>query len=53
MAFLDSDGFGGGSASDGIGRISSSPSGGNFAVFDSLYGHFDPTKLDAGFGRIR
>ena len=26
---------------------------GEVAAFYSLYGHFDPTKMDSGFGRIR
>jgi hypothetical protein len=53
MAVRDSDGLGGGSDSDEFGRIPSSPAGHSFAVFDSLYGHFDPTELGSRIGRIR
>jgi len=53
IAVRDSDGFGGGSDSDGFGRIPSSLAGNCFAVLYSLYGHFDPTETGSGFGRIR
>ena len=53
MALSDSDGFGRGSDSGGFGWITSSPAGTNFAVFYSLYGHFNPTGMDFRFGRIR
>jgi len=53
MAVRDSDGFGGGSDSDGFGRIPSCPAGDFSAVLYSLYGHFDPTGMGSGFGRIR
>jgi hypothetical protein len=53
MAVRDSDGFGGGSDSAGFGRIPSSPAGDVLAVLYSLYGHFDPTEIGSGFGRIR
>ena len=49
----DSEGIGRGSDSGGLGRISSIPAGEFFVVFHSLYGHFDSTEIDSGFGRIR
>ena len=55
MAFPDSDGFGRGSDSGGFGPIPSSPAARvtSFAVWYGLYGHFEHTELDSGFGRIR
>ena len=53
MTVRDSDGFGGGSDSDGFGRIPSSSAGDFFAVLYSMYGHFDPTEMGSGFGGIR
>jgi len=52
MVVRDSDGAGGGLDSDGFGRIPSSPTGDFLAVLYSLYGHFNPTEMDSGFGRI-
>jgi len=51
--WVGDSGFGRGSDSGGFGWIPSSPAGELFAVFYSLYGHFDPTEMDSGFGRIR
>jgi hypothetical protein len=55
MGFPDSDGSGGGSDSGGFGWIPSSNSGIFSRILQSvrLYGHFDPMKMDSGFGRIR
>jgi hypothetical protein len=53
MTVRDSDGFGGGSDSDGFGRIPSSSAGDFFAVLYSMYGHFDTTEMGSGFGGIR
>jgi hypothetical protein len=47
LAFPDVDGFGRGSNLDGCGWIPSNPAGGSFAVFHSLYGHFDPEMESA------
>jgi hypothetical protein len=53
LAFPDSDGSGRGSDSGGFRRIPSRPAGEHFAAFYSLYGHFDPTDMGPGFGRVR
>ena len=47
LAIPDSDRFGRRSDSDGFGWIPSNPAGGIFGVFYSLYGHFDPSKMDS------
>ena len=53
MAVRDSNGFGRGLDSGGFGGILSSPAGEFLAILYSLYGHFDPTEMGSGFGRIR